>query len=95
MLDYYSLAFNGYALPADKWRRLLQHVARSVPGRNVIRQLERYSLTARGYSRTHAATTSQKPVQHLHDHGVRIGSFRDVKAQPLQRAEVEDLVYCR
>ena len=36
-------------------------------------------------------TTCQKAVQHLHDRGVRIGSFRDLKAQPLQRAEVEDL----
>jgi arsenate reductase len=36
-------------------------------------------------------TTCQKAVQHLHDRGVRIVSFRDLKAQPLQRAEVEDL----
>ena len=36
-------------------------------------------------------TTCQKAVQHLHDRGVRIGSFRDLKAQPLERAEVEDL----
>jgi arsenate reductase len=36
-------------------------------------------------------TTCQKAVQHLHDRGVRIASFRDLKAQPLARAEVEDL----
>jgi arsenate reductase len=31
-------------------------------------------------------------VQHLRDRGVAIGAFRDLKAQPLEHAEVEDLV---
>jgi arsenate reductase len=30
-------------------------------------------------------------VQHLRDRGVAIGAFRDLKAQRLERAEVEDL----
>jgi arsenate reductase len=38
-------------------------------------------------------TTCQKAVQYLHDRGVRIDSFRDLKAQPLERAEVEDLAH--
>ena len=36
-------------------------------------------------------TTCQKAVQHLHDRGVTIRRFRDLKAQPLEHAEVEDL----
>lgn len=36
-------------------------------------------------------TTCQKAVEHLHARHVPIRSFRDLKAQPLQRAEVEDL----
>lgn len=36
-------------------------------------------------------TTCQKAVKHLQDRGVPIRSFRDLKAQPLERAEVEDL----
>ena len=36
-------------------------------------------------------TTCQKAVQHLRDRGVEIRSFRDVKAEPLSRAEVEEL----
>ncbi|HEU0052014.1 MAG TPA: ArsC/Spx/MgsR family protein, partial [Longimicrobium sp.] len=36
-------------------------------------------------------TTCQKTVQYLHDHEVPIGSFRDLKAQPLEAAEVRDL----
>lgn len=30
-------------------------------------------------------------MQHLRDRGVAIGAFRDLKAQPLERPEVEDL----
>lgn len=36
-------------------------------------------------------STCQKAVQHLHDRGVVIRSFRDLKAQPLTRPEVDDL----
>jgi arsenate reductase len=36
-------------------------------------------------------TTCQKAVQHLRVRGVAIGAFRDLKAQPLERPEVEDL----
>ncbi len=36
-------------------------------------------------------TTCQKAVAYLHDKGVPIRSFRDLKAQPLERAEVEEL----
>ena len=36
-------------------------------------------------------TTCQKAVQHLRDRGVTINGFRDLKAQPLERPEVEDL----
>ena len=36
-------------------------------------------------------STCQKAVQYLHDRGVVIRSFRDLKAQPLTRPEVEDL----
>jgi arsenate reductase (glutaredoxin) len=36
-------------------------------------------------------TTCQKAVKHLEERGVPIRSFRDLKAQPLERAEVEDL----
>ncbi|HEX5724104.1 MAG TPA: ArsC/Spx/MgsR family protein [Longimicrobiaceae bacterium] len=36
-------------------------------------------------------TTCQKAMQHLHERGVTIRSLRDLKAQPLQRAEVRDL----
>ena len=36
-------------------------------------------------------TTCQKAVQHLRDRGVTIRGFRDLKAQPLTRPEVEDL----
>lgn len=36
-------------------------------------------------------TTCQKAVAYLHDRGVQIRSLRDLKAQPLERAEVEDL----
>jgi arsenate reductase len=36
-------------------------------------------------------STCQKAVEHLHAKGVRIESFRDLKTQPLERAEVEDL----
>jgi arsenate reductase len=36
-------------------------------------------------------TTCQKAVQYLEEKGVAIGSFRDLKAQPLSRAEVEEL----
>ena len=36
-------------------------------------------------------TTCQKAVAYLHEKGVPIRSFRDLKAQPLERAEVEDL----
>lgn len=30
-------------------------------------------------------------MQHLRDRGVAIGAFRDLKAQPLERPEIEDL----
>jgi arsenate reductase len=36
-------------------------------------------------------TTCQKAVAYLQEKGVPIAAFRDLKAQPLQRAEVEDL----
>jgi arsenate reductase len=36
-------------------------------------------------------TTCQKAMAHLHEKGVPIRSLRDVKAQPLERAEVEEL----
>lgn len=36
-------------------------------------------------------TTCQKAVQYLEEKGVPIHSFRDLKAQPLTRAEVEEL----
>jgi arsenate reductase len=36
-------------------------------------------------------TTCQKAVAYLHEKGVRIRSFRDLKAQPLERAEVDEL----
>ncbi|HEX2080361.1 MAG TPA: ArsC/Spx/MgsR family protein [Longimicrobium sp.] len=36
-------------------------------------------------------TTCQKAVAYLHEQGVAIRGFRDLKAQPLERAEVEDL----
>src|SRR5687768_8526806 len=36
-------------------------------------------------------TTCQKAVAYLHEKGVPIRGFRDVKAQPLERAEVEEL----
>jgi arsenate reductase (glutaredoxin) len=36
-------------------------------------------------------TTCQRALQHLRDRGVSISRFRDVKAEPLQRSEVEEL----
>lgn len=36
-------------------------------------------------------STCQKAVEHLHARHVPIRSFRDLKAQPLSRPEVEDL----
>ncbi len=36
-------------------------------------------------------STCQKAVAYLQEKGVPIRSFRDLKAQPLERAEVEDL----
>jgi arsenate reductase (glutaredoxin) len=36
-------------------------------------------------------TTCQRALQYLGDHGVAISRFRDVKAEPLQRSEVEEL----
>ena len=36
-------------------------------------------------------TTCQKAVKYLQERGVAIREFRDVKTQPLSRAEVEDL----
>lgn len=36
-------------------------------------------------------TTCKKAVEHLHGKGVRIDSFRDLKAQPLAEAEVREL----
>lgn len=36
-------------------------------------------------------TTCQKAVAYLHEKGVPIRGFRDLKAQPLERAEVEEL----
>ncbi len=36
-------------------------------------------------------TTCQKAVAYQHEKGVPIRGFRDLKAQPLERAEVEDL----
>jgi arsenate reductase len=36
-------------------------------------------------------TTCQKAVAYLHEKGVPIRGFRDLKAQPLEHAEVEDL----
>ncbi len=36
-------------------------------------------------------TTCQKAVAYLHEKGVRIDSFRDLKSQPLEEAEVRDL----
>lgn len=37
-------------------------------------------------------STCQKAVEHLRGKGVTIRSLRDLKAQPLEHAEVEDLV---
>lgn len=36
-------------------------------------------------------TTYQRALQYLRDRGVSISRFRDVKAEPLQRSEVEEL----
>ena len=36
-------------------------------------------------------STCKKAAAYLHDQGVRIDEFRDLKAQPLERAEVDDL----
>lgn len=36
-------------------------------------------------------TTCQKALQYLRDKGVTVQSLRDLKAQPLEAAEVEDL----
>jgi arsenate reductase len=36
-------------------------------------------------------TTCQKAVAYLQEKGVPVGAFRDLKAQPLERPEVEDL----
>jgi len=36
-------------------------------------------------------TTCQRAMHHLQERGVTVQSFRDVKTQPLSRAEVEDL----
>ena len=36
-------------------------------------------------------STCQRAMQHLQERGVTIQNFRDVKAQPLSRAEVEGL----
>ncbi|HZG43783.1 MAG TPA: ArsC/Spx/MgsR family protein [Longimicrobium sp.] len=36
-------------------------------------------------------TTCQRAMQYLQERGVTIQNFRDVKTQPLTRAEVEDL----
>ncbi|HEX5869913.1 MAG TPA: ArsC/Spx/MgsR family protein [Longimicrobium sp.] len=36
-------------------------------------------------------TTCQRAMQYLQDRGVTIQSFRDLKTEPLTRAEVEDL----
>jgi arsenate reductase len=36
-------------------------------------------------------STCQKAAAHLHEKGVTIESFRDLKAQPLEEAEVRDL----
>jgi arsenate reductase len=36
-------------------------------------------------------TTCQKAVKYLEERGVTIQNFRDLKTQPLSRAEVEDL----
>ena len=36
-------------------------------------------------------TTCQRGVQHLRDAGVTVQEFRDLKSNPLTRAEVEDL----
>lgn len=36
-------------------------------------------------------STCQKAVKYLHDRGVRVDEFRDLKAQPLQESEVREL----
>lgn len=36
-------------------------------------------------------TTCKRSLEYLHEHGIVVQSFRDLKAQPLERAEVEDL----
>ena len=36
-------------------------------------------------------TTCQRALQYLRDRGVSISRFRDLKAEPLQRSEVEEL----
>lgn len=36
-------------------------------------------------------TTCQRALQYLRDRGILISRFRDLKAEPLQRSEVEDL----
>jgi arsenate reductase (glutaredoxin) len=36
-------------------------------------------------------TTCQRALQYLQDRGVSISRFRDLKAEPLQRSEVEEL----
>jgi arsenate reductase len=36
-------------------------------------------------------STCQKAVKHLHERGVRVDEFRDLKGQPLQESEVREL----
>jgi arsenate reductase len=48
------------------------------------------SVSVEVYGLPHC-TTCQRALQHLCDRGVSISRFRDLKAEPLQRSEVEDL----
>jgi arsenate reductase (glutaredoxin) len=48
------------------------------------------SVSVEVYGLPHC-TTCQRALQYLQDRGVSISRFRDLKAEPLQRSEVEEL----
>jgi arsenate reductase len=48
------------------------------------------SVSVEVYGLPHC-TTCQRALQYLRDRGVSISRFRDVKAEPLHRSEVEEL----
>lgn len=47
-------------------------------------------VTVEVYGLPHC-TTCQRALQYLRDRGVSVSRFRDLKAEPLQRSEVEEL----